>query len=78
MKPVFTQEQLDYLNECADIAYSNRWKIGKDYFRALEAFLPYFKWSLSQEKDFGTLLSESDKEYVPYPDCYKYEKYSPF
>ena len=62
MKPKFTDEQLDYLKSCADTAYTKRWKIGKDHFAGLEQFIPYFIWSLKQEKGFDELLSEADPD----------------
>ncbi len=58
-KIAFTEEQIKFLKKCAEVAYVNRWNIGKDYFAALDEFMTAFPHFLKSDY-------ESFEEYILY------------
>lgn len=62
-----TDEQLDYLIQCADAMYSGRWRIGKDYFNALWVFLTWLKKTNNENTEFNSFRSiDLDSEEYPF------------
>lgn len=55
----FTEEQIKFLQQCANIAFSRRWNIGKDHFVALDEFMIVFPRFLKSDY-------KSFEEYVLY------------
>lgn len=67
MKIKFTDEQIKYLNDCANAAYSARWNICKDDFILLDNFIDVLKKSNDLNKDFCEFLHELDIDNPNYP-----------
>ncbi len=61
---VYTRKELRHI---ADVCYSNRWHIGKDYFAGLDGLLDVLFLMESQGKTVEEVLAEIPKDSSQYP-----------